>query len=202
MDPSTDTQMSSGASSQNENGGTPFLENLRRDVRYAVRTLLRDAGFAAFAILIVGLGVGASCTIFSVVNTILLRPLPFRDPGRLVWIANHQDETNDMSGKTSQTDYLLDLRAKNQSYEDLAAYYAFYGLGDAKMIGDGQPERLTSVPVTQNFFPLLGVEPQLGRQFSAEECKQNGPRVAMLSDGLWRRKFGADPNIVGPSIVV
>jgi predicted permease len=138
--------------------------------------------------------------IFSVVNTLLLRPLPFRDPGRLVWIANHQDETNDMSGKTSQTDYLLDLRAKNQSYEDLAAYYAFYGLGDAKLIGDGQPERLTSVPVTQNFFPLLGVEPQLGRQFSAEECKFNGPKVALLSDGLWRRKFGADPNIVGRAL--
>jgi predicted permease len=192
--------VSSQMSAQNENSGTPFLENLRRDVRYAVRTLLRDAGFAAFAILIVGLGVGASCTIFSVVNTILLRPLPFRDPGRLVWIANHQDETNDMSGKTSQTDYLLDMRAKNQSYEGLAAYFAFYGLGDAKMIGDGQPERLTSVPVTQNFFPLLGVEPQIGRQFSAEECKQNGPRVTMLSDGLWRRKFAADPNIVGRAL--
>jgi predicted permease len=186
--------------SKNGNGGTPFIENLRRDVRYAVRTLLRDAGFAAFAILIVGLGVGASCTIFSVVNTILLRPLPFRDPGRLVWIANHQDETNDMSGKTSQTDYLVDMKAKNQSYGDLAAYYAFYGLGDAKMIGDGQPERLTSVPVTQNFFPLLGVELQLGRQFSAEESKQNGPRVTMLSDGLWRRKFAADPNIVGRAL--
>jgi predicted permease len=184
-------------SAQSGSGGTPFLENLRRDARYAVRTLWRDKGFAAFAILIVGLGVGASCTIFSVVNTILLRPLPFRDPGRLVWMANHQDETNDMSGKTSQTDYLLDMRARNQSYEDLAAYFAFYGLGDAKMIGDGQPERLTSVPVTQNFFPLLGVEPQIGRQFSAEECKQNGPRVTLLSDGLWRRKFAADPNIVG-----
>lgn len=192
--------MSSQMSSQNRNGGTPFLENLRRDVRYAIRTLVRDAGFAAFAILIVGLGVGASCTIFSVVNTLLIRPLPFRDPGRLVWIANHQDETNDMSGKTSQTDYLLDLRAKNQSYEDLAAYFAFYGLGDAKMIGDGQPERLTSVPVTQNFFPMLGVVPQIGRQFTAEECKQNGPRVTMLSDGLWRRKFAADPNIVGRAL--
>jgi predicted permease len=165
-----------------------------------MRTLWRDAAFAAFAILIVGLGVGASCTIFSVVNTLLIRPLPFRDPGRLVWIANHQDETNDMSGKTSQTDYLLDVRAKNQSYEDLAAYYAFYGLGDAKLIGDGQPERLTSVPVTQNFFPLLGVEPQIGRLFSAEESKQNGPRVTLLSDGLWRRKFAADPSIVGRAL--
>jgi len=176
------------------------LENIQRDVRYAVRTLWRDAGFALFAILIVGLGVGASCTIFSVVNTLLIRPLPFREPGRLVWIANHQDETNDMSGKTSQTDYLLDMRTKNQSYEDLAAYYAFYGLGDAKLIGDGQPERLTSVPVTQNFFSLLGVEPQMGRQFTAEECKQNGPRVTLLSDGLWRRKFAADPNIVGRAL--
>jgi predicted permease len=150
--------------------------------------------------LIVGLGVGASCTIFSVVNTLLIRPLPFRDPGRLVWIANHQDDTNDMSGKTSQTDYLLDIRARNQSFVDLAAYYAFYGLGDAKLIADGQPERLTSVPVTQNFFPLLGVEPKIGRQFSAEECKQNGPRVAMLSDGLWRRKFAGDPSIVGRAL--
>jgi predicted permease len=187
-------------SRQNESAGTPFLENLRRDVRYALRTLWRDAGFAAFAILIVGLGVGASCTIFSVVNTLLIRPLPFRDPGRLVWIANHQDDTNDMSGKTSQTDYLLDTRARNQSFVDLAAYYAFYGLGDAKLIGDGQPERLTSVPVTQNFFPLLGVEPQIGRQFSAEDCKQNGPRVAMLGDGLWRRKFAGDPSIIGRAL--
>src|SRR5271163_4064703 len=187
-------------SAQNESGGTPFLENLRRDVRYAVRTLWRDKGFAAFAILIVGLGVGASCTIFSVVNTILIRPLPFSDPGKLVWMANHRDDTNDMSGKTVQVNYLLEYREKNQSFEDMAAYFAFYGLGDAKLIGDGQPERLTSVPVTQNFFPLLGVEPQIGRQFSAEECKQNGPRVTMLSDGLWRRKFAAAPNIVGRAL--
>ena len=149
-------QMSSGASSQSGNGGTPFFENLWRDVRYAVRTLWRDKGFATFAILIVGLGVGASCTIFSVVNTLLLRPLPFRDPERLVWIANHQDETNDMSGKTSQVDHLLDLREQNQSFEDMAAYFAFYGVGDAKLIGDGEPERLTSVPVIAEFFSAAG----------------------------------------------
>jgi predicted permease len=178
----------------------PFFENVRRDVRYAVRTLWRDKGFAAFAILIVGLGVGASCTIFSVVNTLLIRPLPFRDPGKLVWMANHRDDTNDLSGKTVQVNYLLEYREKNKSFEDMAAYFAFYGVGDSKMIGDGQPERLTSIPVTQNFFPLLGVEPQIGRQFTAEECKWNGPHVAMLSNGLWRRKFGADPNIVGKTL--
>src|SRR5580692_9878834 len=117
--------MSSGESSQGGNGGTPFFENLRRDVRYAVRTLLRDAGFAAFAILIVGLGVGASCTIFSVVNTLLIRPLPFRDAARLVWMANHRDDTKDMSGKTVQVNYLLEYREKNKSFEDLAAYSRF-----------------------------------------------------------------------------
>jgi predicted permease len=160
----------------------------------------RDYAFSLFAILIIGLGVGASCTVFSVVNTILVRPLPFRDAGKLVWIANHTDNTDDMSGKTVQVDYLLDYREKNKSFEDLAAYFAFYGTGDAKLIGDGQPERLTAIPVTQNFFPLLGVEPALGRQFTADECKWNGPRVAMLSNALWKRKFAADPDILGRAI--
>jgi predicted permease len=187
-------------SSQGARAGGEFLENFRRDVVYAFRTTKRDYGFAIFAILIVGLGVGASCTIFSVVNTILIRPLPFRAPEKLVWMANHTDETNDMSGKTVQVNYLLDYREKNQSFEDLAAYMAFYGVGDAKLIGDGRPERLTSIPVTQNFFPLLGIAPQIGRQFSAEECQWNGPRVAMLGDALWRRRFAADPNIVGRAL--
>jgi len=185
---------------EDERGRGVFLENLRRDVAYAFRTLRKDYGFALFAILIVGLGVGASCTIFSVVNTILLRPLPFKDPERLVWMANHTDDTNDMSGKTVQVNYLLDYRKLNKSFEDLGAYMAFYGPGDAKLIGDGQPERLTSVPVTQNFFELLGVAPQIGRQFSAEECVWNGPRVAMISNALWKRKFAADRNIVGRAI--
>jgi len=187
-------------SSQGVRAGSEFLESLRRDVVYAFRTMRRDYGFAIFAILIVAFGIGASCTIFSVLNAILIRPLPFRDPGRLVWIANHTDDTNDISGKTVQVNYLLDYWKLNKSFEDLGAYMAFYGPGDAKLIADGQPERLTSVPVTQNFFPLLGVEPRLGRQFSAEECKFNGPRVAMLSDSLWRRRFGADPNIVGKAL--
>ncbi|MGB8457579.1 MAG: ABC transporter permease [Candidatus Acidiferrum sp.] len=192
--------MSSQTSAQGGNGGTPLLENIRRDVRYAVRTLWRDAGFAAFAILIVGLGVGASCTVFSVVNTLLIRPLPFRDPGRLVWMANHTDATGDMSAKTTQIDYLLDYRTQNQSFEDMAAYFAFYGVGDAELIGDGEPERLTSVPVSQNFFPLLGVEPEIGRQFSAEECKWHGPKAVMLSHGVWERRFASDPKIVGRAL--
>ncbi|MGB2622988.1 MAG: ABC transporter permease [Candidatus Acidiferrum sp.] len=187
-------------STQSGNGGGAFYENLVRDLRYALRTMRRDYGFAIFAILIVGLGVGASCTVFSVVNTLLIRPLPFRDPGKLVWLANHEDETGDMSAKTTQVDYLLDYRAHNQSFEDLAGYFAFYGVGDSELIADGRPERLTSVPVSQNFFPLLGVEPEIGRQFTAEECKWNGPHVAMLSHGLWERRFASDPKIVGKAL--
>jgi predicted permease len=187
-------------SSTQARGRSAFVENFQRDVAYAFRTMRKDYGFAIFAILIVGLGVGASCTVFSVLNTILIRPLPFKNPERLVWMANHTDDTNDMSGKTVQVNYLLEYRKLNKSFEDLGAYMAFYGPGDAKLIGGGPPERLTSVPVTQNFFPLLGVEPQLGRQFSAEECVWNGPRVAMLSDSLWRRRFAADPNIAGKAL--
>jgi predicted permease len=180
--------------------GLPFLEVLAQDVKYAVRTLRRDKAFAIFAILIAGLGVGASCTVFSVVNTILIHKLPFKDPDQLAWIANHDDATNDMSGKTSQVDHFKDLRDKSQSFSDMAAYMAFYGVGDAKLIEGGEPERLTSVPVSRNFFPLLGVEPQLGRQFTEDEAKFNGPGAVMLSDGIWRRKFGADPHIVGRSL--
>jgi predicted permease len=180
--------------------GLPVLEVLLQDLRYAARTLRRDTGFFLAAVCIMSLGIGASCTIFSVVNTLLIRPLPFRNPGRLVWIANHEDATGDLSAKTTQVDHFLDLREKNQSFTDMAAYFAFYGVGDAKLIGDGEPERLTSVPVSQNFFPLLGVEPQIGRQFSDEECKWNGPKAVMLSDGLWRRKFAADPHIVGRAL--
>jgi predicted permease len=178
----------------------PFLEVLGQDVRYAVRTLRRDYGFTIFAILIVGLGVGASCTVFSVVNTLLIHSLPFRNPERLVWLANHEDATGDMSAKTSQVDHFLDLRENNQSFTDVAAYMAFYGIGDAKLIGNGEPERLTSVPVTQNFFALLGIEPRIGRQFSADECKFNGPKAVMLSDAIWRRRFAADPSIVGRAL--
>jgi len=183
-----------------ETRSLPFLESLAQDLRYALRTLRRDVGFATFTILIVGLGVGASCTIFSVVNTLLVHPLPFREPASLAWMANHDDATGDMSAKTTQVDHFLDMRAQSQSFSDMAAYMAFYGVGDAKLIGDGEPERLTSVPVSQNFFSLLGIEPQIGRQFSAEECKWNAPGVVMLTDGIWRRKFGADPSIVGRAI--
>jgi len=180
--------------------GLPFLDTLLQDLRYTFRTLRRDAGFTTFAILIVGLGIGASSTIFSVVNALLVRPLPFHDPGRLVWIANDGKE-NDLSGLTVPVGPFLDLRDGSRSYADVAAYYAFYEAGDKKLTGYGEPERLTGVPVSQNLFPLLGVQPQLGRLFTAEECKGDQP-VVLLSAGLWKRRFASDPGIVGRKLTM
>ena len=178
----------------------PTIDSIRQDLRYTFRALGRDRAFTTFAVLIVGLGIGASSTVFSIVNNLLLRPLPFRDPGRLVWITNHNSEDSDMSGSTTQVDHFLDLRKQSQSFSDVAAYFAFYGVGDNKLTGEGEPERLSGVPVSQNFFQLLGVRPQLGRLFTAEECKFNGPKAVLLGHGLWVRRFASDPRIVGRSL--
>ncbi len=184
-----------------QNTWSTWLNDAAQDLRYAVRSFRREAGFVTFAILIIGLGVGASSTVFSVLNTLLLRPLPFHDSDRLVWIFNHTD-TEDMSGRTTQVNHFLDLRAQNQSFSDMAAFFAFYGVGDNKLTGQGEPERLSGVPVSANFFQLLGVQPQLGRLFTPEECKWNGPKVVLLNHGLWVRRFGSDPGIVGRTLTL
>jgi predicted permease len=177
----------------------PFSD-LLQDLRYTVRTLRRDAGFATFAILIAGLGIGASATVFSVVHTLILRPLPFADPGQLVWIANR--DTSGLSGQTTQVGHLVDLRERTQSLSAIAGYFAFYGVGDNLLSGKGEPERLSGVPVTENFFSVLGVQPELGRTFTADECLWQGPKAVLLGHGLWERRFNADPGIVGTSLTL
>jgi putative ABC transport system permease protein len=177
-----------------------LLDDIILDLRYTFRTLRRDAGFATFAILIAGLGIGASATVFSVVNTLILKPLPFADPGQLVWIANR--DTSGLSGQTTQVGHMLDLRQRTQSLSAIAGYMAFYGVGDNLMSGSGEPERLSGVPVSDNFFDVLGVKPQLGRVFSADECQWNGPKAVMLGNGLWRRRFNSDPSIVGRALTL
>ncbi len=168
-----------------------------QDLRYAFRTLRRDVGSTVFAILITGIGIGASSTIFSVVNALLLRPLPFRDPGRLVWISNAENYS-------TQAEQYSDLRDQNQSFSDLAGWSGFYRSGDKELIGAGEPERLTSVPVTENFFALLGVEPAIGRSFTREECqgRYSAPPAMLLSHSFWRRRFASDPNVVGRKVVL
>jgi len=179
----------------------PFLEYLAQDVCYALRTMRRDPGFSVFAILIIALGIGASTTVFSVLRTVLVRPLPFKDPSNLVWVANSKP-TEGLSAQTLQVLPYLALKERNHSFSDMAAYFAFYGVGDSQLTIRGVSERLNALPVSQNFFPLLGVQPHIGHQFSAEECRWNGPKAALLSYGLWQRRFAADPHIVGKSITL
>jgi predicted permease len=180
--------------------GLPFLETLLQDLRYTFRTLRNNAVFTVFAILIIGVGVGACSTIFSVVNTLLLRPLPFPDSKRLVWIYNLADDG--VSEWSTQVRHFLDLRDQNRSFSDLAAYFNFFQPGDAKITGNGITERLNSLQVSQNFFPFLGVRPLLGRTFTAEECKWNVPGVALLSYGLWKRRYASDASIVGRTLTL
>ncbi len=176
------------------------LDRLRQDLRHTFRALRRDAGFSTFAIVIAALGIGASVTVFSVVNTLILRPLPFAAPDQLVWIANH--DTAGLSGQTTQVGHMLDLRERTQTLSAIAGYFAFYGVGDNLLGGAGEPERLSGVPVSRNFFEVLGVRPELGRSFSDDESAWNGPKAVMLAHGLWQRRFNADPGIIGRAITL
>jgi predicted permease len=154
-------------------------------------------GSTVLAILIAGIGIGSASTVFSVVNALLLRPLPFRDPGRLVWISNGENYS-------TQAEHYSDLREQNQSFSDLAGWSGFYHVGDKQLTGIGEAERLTSVPVTQNFFSLLGVEPIIGRSFTSEECqgKYSAPPAMLISHNFWQRRFASDPNVVGQKLVL
>ena len=119
-----------------ETRGLPIVDTLLQDLRFTFRILRRDLGFAVFAILIMGLGIGASVLIFSVVNTLLLRPLPFKDANSLVWIANKKS----VPEQTTQVGNLLDAREANKSFLEMAAYFAYYSVGDRKLTGESEPE--------------------------------------------------------------
>ncbi len=173
---------------------------LLQDLRYTLRTLRRDAAFAWIAILILAVGIGSNTAIFSVLNTVLIRSLPFRDAGRLVWIANTGKEG--LSGATSRVSNFNDLRKMNQSFADMGAFFAFFGEGDDTLTLNGEAERFGSVGVSQNFFSVLGIQPKLGRYFNDEEAKWHGTPAVLLSESLWERKFGADPKIVGQAITL
>jgi len=174
-----------------------WAESFMRDLRYGLRGMSRNAGSSVFAILIVGLGIGGASTIFSVVNALLLRPLPFRDPGRLVWISNGENYS-------TQAEHFVDLRDQNHSFADLAGWSGYYRTGNMELTGTGDPERITGVPVTENLFALLGVVPAIGRTFTKEECegKYGAPPAVVLSNSFWHRRFASDPEVVGRALML
>ena len=177
------------------------FESLLYDVRLALRGLVREPGYSLVAILILAIGIGANTAVFSVVNPLVLKPLPFRDADRLVWIANI-GRGEGLSGKTSRVAAYEALARNNRSFEALTAYFAFFGYISYTMSGSGEPERLVGVQIAPGFLEQLGIRPQLGRGFAGDEWKSNGPGATMLTAGLWRRRFGADPAIVGKSVTI
>jgi predicted permease len=178
-----------------------MLSHLGQDIRFALRSARRDAGFFAIAILIVGLGIGANTAIFSVLNPLLLRPLPFDQPGRLVWIAN-TGEGSGLSGVTSRTSNLRDYRRSSRSFEAITGYFAFFDYSGFTLTGAGEPERLVGVGVARNFLEVLGVRPVHGRNFVEEESVWNGRPAVLLTHGFWERRYGADAGVVGRAITL
>src|SRR6266576_2528676 len=174
----------------------PSIEDLFMDVGYGLRMLQKNPGFSAIAVMTLALGIGANTAIFSVVNTVLVRPLPYRDPGKLVWVDEYWPRMNDnMVPNPDFTNWNL----HNHHFEEMAAYN---GGSQVNLTGAGEPERIESVSVTANLLHVLGVKPSLGRSFLTEEAQLGGRRVALLSYGLWKRKFGGDPNISGKAVTL
>src|ERR1700686_5641750 len=179
----------------------PTLDELSQDLRYALRTFRRDRGFVAIAILILTLGIGANIAVFSVVNTILLRPLPFHDPQQLTFITSAKGRAG-LSSMTYSVDAYVELKNQNNSFQDVTGYFAFSSANNAKLARNGDALPVTTMTVIGNFFPTLGVQPLLGRSFTPDECLKNSRPVAILTNGLWRRQFAASPSIVGQAITL
>jgi putative ABC transport system permease protein len=167
------------------------------DLRYAIRMLLKNPGFTAVAVLTLALGIGANTAIFSVVNAVLLRALPYHDPEQLVmlWTDNPSSNVGFHELPPTPTD-LIAWRSQAQSFDQIAAFKVAW----ANLSDQGDPERVGAVRVTANLFPLLGLQTMLGRIFMLEE-EQPGPnKAAIISYGLWKRRYGGDPALVGRTI--
>lgn len=171
------------------------MRNLWQDVRYGLRVLLKNPSFTAIAVLTLALGIGANTALFSVVNGVLLNPLPFPNPDQLVAVYGKTGQF-----ETSSVPYLnfLDWQKENHSF----AYFGAFRSDDYNLTGVGEPERLHGHMISAEFFPAYGITPILGRNISPEEDRAGGTPVAVLGDGLWKRKFGRSPDVFGRNITL
>jgi putative ABC transport system permease protein len=172
------------------------MGTLMQDMRYGIRMLAKNPGFAFIAVLTLALGIGANTAIFSVVNAELLRPLPFRDSGRLVSVATANSRMHSSNGSTSYPDF-MDWRSQNPVFEKMAAYTG----ATFTLTGQVNPAHLEGASVSSDTFDLLGVSPELGRTFQPGEDEPNH-HVVVISDRLWKQQFGGDPGIVGRTITL
>ncbi len=171
------------------------MDTLLQDLRYAARSLRRSPGFTIIAALTLALGIGANAAIFSVVNGVLLRPLAYANPDRLVVVWGHKES---IGNETASLPDFKDWREQNTVFESMAAvaYTRF------DVTGDGEPERVNAALTTANFFHVLGVAPEVGRAFNADEETSGRDRVVVLSHGFWERRFGSRPGVVGSTITL
>lgn len=180
--------------------GLPWLDILMQDLRFSLRTLRRDRTFTIIAVLILALGIGANIVVFSVVDNILLRPLPFPNADQLVRIAPKVSKCGN-SCATYSTDAVQEFQQRNHTFSDITGYDAFTAPGNWKLTGKGVPVPVSEIDVMDNFFHTLGVQPLMGRlTFTAEESRPSGAPVAVLSYPFWKRQLNGDPNIVGQAL--
>jgi len=174
--------------------GLPLLETLFQDSRFAGRMLLKNPGFTVVAVLTLAIGIGANTAIFSLVNGVLLRPLPYREPSRLTIVWGKDDR-----GKPGNVGYAtyVDWRAQSKSFEELALYRSW-----SPVLQTHEPEQLSGLRVTNNYFRTLGVHPQFGRDFRPEEDHPASSQVVILGHGFWQRRFNSDPRIIGRAITL
>jgi len=178
------------------------VQALVQDVRYAMRSLRKAPGFTTIAVVTLGLGIGANTTMFSVVNGVLLKPLPYEQPDRLVNIWVDLGVGNQSLPAVHPGDY-RDYRERAELFEDFAAASGgTFRTGAGILTGDGKPEQVDVSVVTANFFPLLGVKPALGEYFDEADEVVGGEELAVISHNLWRRRFGSDPTIVGRTVPI
>jgi putative ABC transport system permease protein len=172
------------------------MRNIWQDLRYGARMLLKKPGFALISVITLALGIGANTAIFSVVNAVLLRPLPYAEPERLVALWESNTQRPEGRNSISYPNF-FDWRSQSKSFERMASYYT----NDMALTGVTAPVNLRSAVVSPDLFATLGVKPQLGRWFVGEEEKP-GIRAAIINHGLWQRQFGGDPNIVGRAVTL
>ena len=173
------------------------MTTLEQDLRYALRTLSRNPGYAAAAILSLAIGIGANTGIFSVANALLLQPLPYKDADRLAILWNRSPGLNIQEDWFSTAQY-FDIKKGHSGFEQVAIAIG----GNNNLTGDGEPERVGTIRVSSNLLPMLGVEPLLGRTFLENEDATIPSNTALLSYGMWVRRYGRDPGMVGRQIFI
>ena len=184
---------------QREARGLPALDILMQDLTYSFRTLRRDRSFSVIAVLILALGIGANIAVFSVVNTILIRPLPFRDSGKCFgWLRRRASAAS--PAKLIPLMLMRNSERRITPFKTSRSYFAFSSSDNVKLTGHGQPKPATGIAVTGNFFQTLGVEPAMGTLFNSDETVKGARAVVLLSNAFWKSQYASDSSIVGKQI--